>query len=178
MHLSRAAIWRQFWNQNKRSKIVFAVTSVALSLGHLAPRLLELPAHSLIGSPSTLVVRDVTRERRLQTPQSLDYTHLYSRNSDKHFLSEYRDLLSEYRALLSEYRALLSEYRALLSEHRSLLCEYGSLWSGYRANLFEYRALLFEYGALSLECMAISEYRALLSEYRHTSILSTLNPEP
>jgi len=38
----------------KLSKNVFAVTSIALSLGHLGPRLLELLAQSLIGSPGTL----------------------------------------------------------------------------------------------------------------------------
>ena len=38
----------------KRHSNVFAVTSIALSLGHVGARLLELPAQSLIGSPRTL----------------------------------------------------------------------------------------------------------------------------
>jgi len=40
----------------KRSKNVFSVTSIALSLGHIWARLLELPTQSLIGSPSTLIL--------------------------------------------------------------------------------------------------------------------------
>ena len=53
--------WRQIFpivpqleTKNKRSKIVFVVTSTALSLGRLRTQLLGLPAQSLIGSPSTL----------------------------------------------------------------------------------------------------------------------------
>jgi hypothetical protein len=38
----------------KRSKIAFAVTSIALSLVPLGTKLLELPAQFLIGSPGTL----------------------------------------------------------------------------------------------------------------------------
>ena len=38
----------------KRSKNVFAVTSIALSLSHLAPRLLQLLAQSVTGSLGTL----------------------------------------------------------------------------------------------------------------------------
>jgi len=38
----------------KRSRNVFAVTPIAISLGHFRQRLLDLPAQSLTGSPSTL----------------------------------------------------------------------------------------------------------------------------
>ena len=38
----------------KRSQITFAITCIALSLGHLGARLLGLPAQSLFGSPGTL----------------------------------------------------------------------------------------------------------------------------
>jgi len=38
----------------KRSNIVLSVTSVALSVGNLGARLLELSVQSLIGSPGTL----------------------------------------------------------------------------------------------------------------------------
>jgi len=44
------AIWRP-GNKYKRSKIDFAVTSIAFSLGHLGATLLELAAQSLIGVP-------------------------------------------------------------------------------------------------------------------------------
>jgi len=39
----------------KRSKNVFPVISIALNLGHIWARFLELPAQSRIGSPGTLV---------------------------------------------------------------------------------------------------------------------------
>ena len=49
------------WNNPEikfeRSKIAFTVTSIALSLGHLGARLLELPVQSLIGSPDTITAR-------------------------------------------------------------------------------------------------------------------------
>ena len=40
-----------------RSKIVFAVTSIALTLVPLGTKLLEIPAQFLIGSPGTLAGR-------------------------------------------------------------------------------------------------------------------------
>jgi len=46
--------WRCTGTKYKRSRIVFAVTSIALSLGHLGARLLELAAQSLKGSFGTL----------------------------------------------------------------------------------------------------------------------------
>jgi len=42
----------------KRSKNVFAVASIALSLSRIGPRLLQLFAQSLIGSPGTLLLND------------------------------------------------------------------------------------------------------------------------
>ena len=41
----------------KRSKNVFFVSSIAISLGHVGTRLLELPAQSPIGSPRTLLCK-------------------------------------------------------------------------------------------------------------------------
>ena len=39
----------------KRSKIAFAVTSIAFTVVHICTELLQLPAQSLIGSPGTLL---------------------------------------------------------------------------------------------------------------------------
>jgi len=39
----------------KRSKIAFAVTSIAFIVVHICTELLQLPAQSLIGSPGTLL---------------------------------------------------------------------------------------------------------------------------
>jgi len=47
--------WAQSWNQYKRSKNIFDVISIALSLPSLCTKLLELPAQSPIGSPGTLL---------------------------------------------------------------------------------------------------------------------------
>ena len=52
--VTKGASWRGPGTKYKRSKIAFAVTSIALSLGHLGARLLGLPTPSLIGSPDTL----------------------------------------------------------------------------------------------------------------------------
>ena len=52
--LQRASIGVSPATNYTHSKNVFAVTSIALSLGHLGPRLLELSVQSLIGSPGTL----------------------------------------------------------------------------------------------------------------------------
>jgi len=52
--LTQGANWRNPRAKYKRSKNVFAVTSVALTVVHLCTELLQLPAQSLIGSPGTL----------------------------------------------------------------------------------------------------------------------------
>jgi len=48
--------------------IVFAVTSIALSLEHLGTKLLELTAQSLIGSPGTLFLADLNLEEIKYVP--------------------------------------------------------------------------------------------------------------
>jgi len=53
--VTKGANWRSPGTKYKRSKIAFAVTSIALSLGRLGPGLLGLAAQSLIGSPRTLL---------------------------------------------------------------------------------------------------------------------------
>jgi len=50
---TQGANWRNPRTKYKRSKNVFAVTIIALSLGLIWARLLELPGQSLIGSPGT-----------------------------------------------------------------------------------------------------------------------------
>jgi len=52
--LTRGANWRSPETKYKRSRIVFAVTSIALTLVSLGAKLLELPAQSVVGSPVTL----------------------------------------------------------------------------------------------------------------------------
>ena len=53
--LTRGTNWCNPRTKYKRSKIVFAITSTAFSLGHLGARLLELAAQSLIGNPGTIL---------------------------------------------------------------------------------------------------------------------------
>jgi len=52
--LTQGANLRNPRTKYQRSKIAFAVTSIALSLSRIGPRLLQLPAQSLIGSTGTL----------------------------------------------------------------------------------------------------------------------------
>jgi len=54
--VTKGAKWRVPGNSTKRSKIVFAVTRIALSLGHLTARLLGLPAQSLIETLGTISI--------------------------------------------------------------------------------------------------------------------------
>ena len=54
-HLTRGSNGLSPGTKYKRSKNVFAITFIALTLVHLCTELLQLPAQSLIGSPGTLV---------------------------------------------------------------------------------------------------------------------------
>ena len=55
--MTKDALFRSPGTKYKRSKIAFAVTSIALTLASLGSKLLQfqVPVHSLIGSASTLV---------------------------------------------------------------------------------------------------------------------------
>ena len=61
--LTQGAIMRNPRTKYKRSKNVFAVTSIALIIGRDWPRLVQPLAQSLIGSPSTLLSLQVYFER-------------------------------------------------------------------------------------------------------------------
>jgi len=62
--------WAQSWDQYKRSKNTFDVTSIALILVPLGTKLLEVPAQFLTGSPGTcwLHQRPVAKRPQSRTP--------------------------------------------------------------------------------------------------------------
>ena len=54
--MTNRVIWGNHGTNTKRSQIVFAVTSIALTLASLGAKRLELALQSLIGSPGTLTL--------------------------------------------------------------------------------------------------------------------------
>ena len=67
--LTQGAILRNHRTKHKRSKNVFAVTSIALIIGRDWPRLLQPLAQSLIGSPSSLVRTERQRPTQEACPR-------------------------------------------------------------------------------------------------------------
>jgi len=77
--VTKGANWRSPETKYKRSKIAFDVTSIALSLSRLGPRLLGLAVQSLIGSPGTLIPGILVCDpipRILDPPSLLLHPHL------------------------------------------------------------------------------------------------------
>jgi len=64
--LTQDAIMRNPRTKYKRSKNVFVVTSIALIIGRDWPRLVQLFAQSLIGSPGTLPARSRIAHKKMQ----------------------------------------------------------------------------------------------------------------